>query len=74
MAPLTDIPNAADKAGQTPIHIAASFGYTEIIKFLVPLADNHNAPDKNGQTPTHVAARHRHFEIVNILNSKTYRA
>ena len=55
MAPLTDNPNAPNNHGDTPIHKAACYGYTEIVKILAPLTDNPNAPNKQGKTPIGVA-------------------
>ena len=47
LAPLTNNFNAQNEYGQTPIHSAAYFGHTEIVKILVPLTDNPNASDKD---------------------------
>ena len=46
LAPLTDNPNAPNRKGFTPIHHAASQGYTEIVQILAPLTDNPNVPNK----------------------------
>ena len=66
---MTDNPNAPDKLGETPIHIAAMRGHTEIVKILAPLTDNPNAPIKNRVTPIYKAEINGHTEIVNILKS-----
>ena len=42
LVPLTDNPNAPDKAGETPIFWAARNGHTEIVKILAPFIDNSN--------------------------------
>ena len=39
-------PNAPNKLGDTPIHCAAYYGHTEIVKILAPLTDNSNQGDK----------------------------
>ena len=41
-------PNAPNKLGDTPIHCAAYYGHTEIVKILAPLTDNSNAPYEIG--------------------------
>ena len=66
---MTDNTNAPLKIGRTPIHRAACYGHTEIVKILVPLTDNPNAPDENGTSPIHWAAHKGHTEIVKILES-----
>ena len=66
LAPLTDIPNAPDNYGWTPIHLAAQYGHTKIVKILAPLTDNPNAPTNNGRTPISVA---KNAEIVRFLQS-----
>ena len=53
--------------GRTPIHMAARYGFTEIVKILVHLTDNPNPPNNFGFTPIHVAAEMGHTEIVQIL-------
>ena len=67
LAPLTDNPNAPDKCGNTPIHVAALNGHTEIVKIMAPLTDNPNAPNQHKITPIHVAVYKGHTEIVKIL-------
>ena len=64
--PLTDNPNAPNNFGVTPIHLAAKYGHTEIVKFLAPLTDNPNAPNNYGNTPTSGA---KNAEICRILET-----
>ena len=71
LAPLTENPNQADKNGRTPIHVAATLGYTEIVRILAPLSKNVNDKDKEGLTPMYMAALYGHSEILRIL-SKYY--
>ena len=68
---MTENRNAPNNWGNTPIHKAAEYGYTEIVKILVPLTDNPNAPNNNGETPIHKAVLNGHTEIVKILASLT---
>ena len=44
---MTDNPNAPDEYGNTPIYLAASWGYTEIIRILAPLSDDPYVPDES---------------------------
>ena len=67
LAPLTGNPNAPNKYGGTPIHLAAQGGYIQIVKVLAPLTDNPNAPNKYGRTPIYRSASNGHTEIVKIL-------
>ena len=48
-------PNAPNKLGDTPIHCAAYYGHTKIVKILAPLTDNSNAPYEIGLQ--HIADR-----------------
>ena len=66
LVPLTDNPNAPNKDGDTPIHVAACAGNTEIVKILIPLTDNPNALNNDGETPFSIA---RNAEIHKILKS-----
>ena len=63
---MTDNPNAPNHNGKTPIHEAAYWGHTKIVKFLAPLTDNPNAPDYYGNTPSSLT---KNTEILRILGS-----
>ena len=66
LAPLTHNPNAPDRNGETPIHVAAINGHTEIVKILAPLTENPNLSNKLGRTPFDIA---KNEEIRSILES-----
>ena len=55
----------------SPIHIAAYFGYTDVVIKLIPKYDNPNAPalgsNNANATPIHMAARNGHLDIVDAL-------
>ena len=53
--------------GMTPTHIAARFGYTNIVEFVASYSDNINAPRSDGVTPLHIAAECRSTEILKFL-------
>ena len=63
---MTVNPNAPSKYGDTPIHMAAIYGHTEIVKILAPLTDNPNAPNNYGRTPSDVT---NNAEIQRFLKS-----
>ena len=72
LALFADNPNAPDKKGLRPIHVAARYCYKgdeEIVRILAPLTDNPNALTTNGENvpPILLAAVHGHTEIVKIL-------
>jgi ankyrin repeat protein len=43
--------NAADNRGQTPLHGAAFWGWTELVQLLADRGANVNAKDRRGLTP-----------------------
>jgi ankyrin repeat protein len=59
-----------DKYGQTPMHIAAGKGNSEIVELLVDERGDKEAQDNNGQTPLHVAAKSGKIEAVRVLVRK----
>ena len=46
----------AQRPGMTPLHIAAYFGHTKIVKFMVTIVENPNPPRADTWTPFHLAA------------------
>ena len=62
-------PNVSDpnKFGETPIYIAASNGYVDVIKVLAPLTENPNAANVEGRTPILQAALYGHTNIIEFL-------
>lgn len=49
--------NASDKAGETPLTVAAKLGKTAVLKMLLDSRADVNAPGEGGETPLMVAAR-----------------
>ncbi|MGC9105409.1 MAG: ankyrin repeat domain-containing protein [Thermoprotei archaeon] len=47
--------NIRDKDGNTPLHLAAWYGYLDIVKFLVEHGADVNARNAEGNTPLHLA-------------------
>ena len=60
-------PNPFD--GWTPLHSAAWYGHTEIVKFLASRIENPNAPIRLGgwSTPLNLASRKNHLEVIETL-------
>ena len=53
--------------GMTPTHIAARFGYTNIVVFVASYSESINARKSNGVTPLHIAAQWESTEIFKFL-------
>lgn len=62
--------DAKNKKGETPLHVAAKQGNTEIAKLLIENRANVNATNKKGETPLHLAAKQGNTEIVEFLIEK----
>lgn len=62
--------NTSDKAGDTPLHIAAVRGYQEITSLLIAEGASVNARNARELTPLHAAAWGDHIEIVELLFAK----
>ena len=60
-------PNAKDKGGKTPLHMAAWRGNLEAVQVLLDARANPKAKDKRGKTPLHWAADGGHAEVVQAL-------
>lgn len=57
-----------DSAGETPLHIAARFGFTQYVKKILTVG-THNLSHKNleGETPLHLAAKYGHPNAAKLL-------
>ena len=56
-----------DELEQTPLHIAASQGFTDIVEKLIKKKANISAVDRKGWTPLHFAAYYQNYEICEKL-------
>ena len=52
---------------QTPLHIAARLGKTEIVQLLLQHMAHPDAPTANGHTPLHISAREGQLETASVL-------
>jgi len=60
--------NKADDYGRTPLHVAASADYSEMVRFLIDRGANvHVTSAGEGQTPLHYAAKNEAVKCVKIL-------
>lgn len=61
--------NAKDEDDNTPLHMAAYWGYNEIVAYLVSKGANINVANKKGKTPLHIAAYRGHKQTAAYLIS-----
>lgn len=64
-------PSLRDGEGCSCVHIAAQFGHTAIVAYLVAKGVNPNMQDRNGMTPLMWSAHkvNRYFRFLNIFFS-----
>ena len=56
-----------DNYGATPLHVAAEYGYSEIVEVLLEHGATPNIRDKDGRTPLHYAAMFGNSKVVEVL-------
>ncbi len=59
--------NKANDSGCTPLHVAACYGRTEILDWLLDMGANPDCSDFFGSTPLHCAAMHGYQNAVLLL-------
>ncbi|XP_046572152.1 ankyrin-1-like [Haliotis rubra] len=59
--------DVANKAGSTPLHLAAQYNQLDIAKYLIEERVNIGATDNESNTPLHVAASFEHADIIRLL-------
>ena len=60
-------PNDIERCGMTPIHQAAEFGLTELVRLLLDRGGDPNETDGVGSTLLHWAAQFGKTDLVNLL-------
>uniref|UniRef100_A0A8C2ZT29 Ankyrin repeat and FYVE domain containing 1 n=1 Tax=Cyclopterus lumpus TaxID=8103 RepID=A0A8C2ZT29_CYCLU len=55
--------------GQTPLHLASSWGLEEVVQCLLEFGANVNAQDAEGRAPIHPAISSQHNVIIQLLIS-----
>ena len=65
-----DVPNQYDN---TPLHLAASNGLTDIVRLLVENGATLDVPNEDGDTALHLAALNGHTDIKNFLGKFSLR-
>ena len=60
--------NSKNKAGATPLYVAAQFGHLDVVKLLVRSGKaDVNSKNKQGATPLHAAMENGHTDVVKFL-------
>lgn len=59
--------NAKDKFGNTPLHVAAYFGYSHIVKLLLERGADPDLENNEEKTPFAVAKEQNHTQVFEIL-------
>ncbi|TVU11826.1 hypothetical protein EJB05_45432, partial [Eragrostis curvula] len=63
-------PRNTDYDGRTPLHLAASRGYEDIVQFLINEGVDINLTDQFGNTPLLEAVKRGHERVASLLHSK----
>ena len=58
---------AKDQDSRTPLHLAATRGYTTVVTYLIEAGADKEAKDRVGRTPLHFAAWYGHTAVVRLL-------
>ena len=65
----TDVKNAANYEGRTPLHLAASVGSIEAVQFVIGLGAEVSGLDNWGNTPLDAALGQGHADVASYLQS-----
>ncbi|EKX34969.1 hypothetical protein GUITHDRAFT_44781, partial [Guillardia theta CCMP2712] len=56
-----------DGANRTALHVAASEGHQEMVRFLLEMRADPNQKDNYDNTPVNDAVRNKHDEVVRVM-------
>jgi ankyrin repeat protein len=59
--------NSKDDDGRTPLHWAALYGHTDIVRIFLDNRADPTVTDSDGENPLHLAAIYGHTDIVKEL-------
>lgn len=59
--------NVKQHEGWTPLHQAASYGYSNLVKLLLNNGADKNITNNDGMTPLDIASESRHDKIIQLL-------
>jgi cytohesin len=62
--------NVADAYGNTPLHLAATHGYTDVAEVLIDHGADVNAHPRDTETPLFFASYYGHKDVVELLIAK----
>lgn len=65
--PLHQLHERAERAGTSPVHMAAQHGHTRSVAILLEKGGSTEQEDKNGDRPLHFACREGHEEVVKLI-------
>ncbi|XP_027194970.2 rabankyrin-5 [Dermatophagoides pteronyssinus] len=65
--PGTDGQGKEDCDGQTPLHMACSWGMAEVVETLINLEVDANLVDQEGKTALHIAILNQNHQIIDLL-------
>jgi len=63
----SELVNAQNPSGMTPLHLAAWEGHAAVTEFLLQHGADPNVAEANGNTPLHFAASYGYTEIARLL-------
>ena len=60
--------NSRSNKKDTPLHVAARYGHTEVVKFILANVVDKNPVNEDGVTPFHEATKNGSLEICKLIH------